>query len=215
MTAREGPIARARRRAGEDEARIRADIARSRQAAGLSHADVGRACGMSRTAVARTEAGTRRVTLEELACLGAAVGLDVRMAAYPAGDPIRDAGQNRVRARISREIHAGLGWRTEVPLPIAGDRRAWDALISGPDWQVAVEVETVITDIQALERRLSLKMRDGQLDRVVLVVADTPRNRRALASAPGAFTALPLRTRAVLAALRSGVDPGASGIVFI
>ena len=215
MTARHGALARARRIAEEDESRVRADIARSRRRAGLSQATVGRACGLSRSAVARTENGTRRATLAELACLGAAVGLDVRLRAFPAGDPIRDAGQLRLLERLRRELHPRLRWSTEVPLPIPGDMRAWDAVIKGDRWVLGVEAETVVDDIQALERRLSLKVRDGQIDCVILLVADTPRNRRALLAAHEAFADLPLRTRSLLGPLRNGRYPGASGIVVI
>ena len=80
---------------------------------------------------------------------------------------------------------------------------------------LGVEAETVIDDIQALERRLSLKVRDGQVDGVVLLVADTPRNRRALAAGNEAFAELPLRTRSILGPLRKGGYPGASGIVIV
>jgi len=215
MTARHGAIARARRIAEEDESRVRAEIARYRRSAGLSQAALGQACGLSRSAVARTEDGTRRATLAELACLAAAVGLDVRLRAFRAGDPIRDAGQLRLLERLRRELHPSLRWSTEVPLPIPGDLRAWDALIRGDRWLLGVEAETVIDDIQALERRLSLKVRDGQVDGVILVVADTPRNRRALSAAREAFADLPLRTRSALGPLRNGTYPGASGIVVI
>ncbi len=102
-----------------------------------------------------------------------------------------------------------------MPLPIPGDMRAWDALIKGDRWLLGVEAETVIDDIQALERRLSLKVRDGQVDGVILLVADTPRNRRALMGAREALADLPHRTRAILGPLRSGKYPGASGIVII
>src|SRR5262249_16423991 len=82
---------------------------------------------------------------------------------------------------------SGLRWRTEVPLPIEGDLRAWDAMITGPRWRVAVEAETVIEDVQALERKLSRKQRDGGIDHVMILIADTHRNRRAVAAAPAAF----------------------------
>jgi hypothetical protein len=114
---------------------------------------------------------------------------------------------------LHRELHPSLRWRTEVPLPIPGDPRSWDAITGGVGWRVGIEAETVIGDSQALERRLSLKRRDGGLDHVILLVADTPRNRSALAAAPAAFSDLPIRTREILAALRRGTDPGASGIV--
>jgi hypothetical protein len=85
----------------------------------------------------------------------------------------------------------------------------------GVDWRAGVEAETVIADTQALERRLSLKRRDGGLARVILLIADTPRNRRALAAAPAAFSDFPLRGREILTALAAGRDPGGSGIVML
>lgn len=215
MSSRHGPTARALRVAADDEARVLADISRSRRGAGLSQEEIGRPCGLTRSQVARTEAGSRRTTIRELACLGAAVGLDVRLRAYPAGDPLRDAGQQRLLERLLTRLHPSLRWSSEVPLPIEGDLRAWDAVIRSDGWRLAVEAETVLDDLQALERRLSLKHRDGGGDHVLLLVADTHRNRRALAAAPGAFADLPLGTRAVLAALRAGREPGGSGIVIL
>ena len=100
-------------------------------------------------------------------------------------------------------------------MPVVGDLRAWDAVIRGPGWRIGVEAETVLDDLQALERRLALKRRDGDVDHVVLLVADTRRNRRALAGAPAAFADLPMRTRDILAPLRDARDPGASGIVIL
>lgn len=153
--------------------------------------------------------------MEDIVAIGAAVGLDVRLRAFPAGDAIRDAGQQRLLGRLRPRLHPTLGWSTEVGLPIEGDRRAWDAVIRGEGWRVAVEAETVLDDLQALDRRLALKRRDGGEDHVILLVADTPRNRRALAAAPGAFADLPLRTREILRALGGGRAPVGSGIVIL
>jgi len=150
-----------------------------------------------------------------MACLGATVGLDVRMRAYPAGDPIRDAGQQRLLERLRKMVHPILLWRTEVGLPVEGDFRAWDAVIAGPGWRIAVEAETVLADIQAVERRLELKRRDGGVDHLILLVADTPRNRRARAAASALFAGLTGATRDVLRALRSGRDPGTSATLFL
>jgi hypothetical protein len=69
--------------------------------------------------------------------------------------------------------------------------------------------------MQAVERRLALKQRDGQVDHVVLVVADTRRNRRALASAPAAFPGFGRDARRVLRDLTGGMDPGMSAIVLL
>ena len=68
-------------------------------------------------------------------------------------------------------------------------------MIRAVDWRRPAEAETVLDDVQALERRLALKVRDGGVDGVILVIADTARNRRALAAAPGSFLGVRSRTR--------------------
>jgi hypothetical protein len=215
VTSRVGPIARARRIAADDQARVRVEIERGRLAAGLSIADLGRTVGLSRSATSRALAGLRPMSVEEFALLGAAVGLDTRLRGYPAGDPIRDAGSQRLLERLRAQLHPSLGWRTEVPLEIDGDLRAWDAVIGGRRWQCHVEAETVLDDLQALERRLERKRRDGGAHHVVLLVADTKRNRRALAAAPAAFGGFSRDARAVLGALRRGEDPGCDAIILV
>ncbi len=210
MSIRDGSLARAVRVASEDERRVLAELGRAQRAAGLSDEAVARACRMSRWAVARIVNGRRHGSIGELASIGAAVGRDVRLQAYPAGDPIRDAGQQRLLERFRARLHGDLRMRTEVALPIDGDRRAWDAVVRGVGWRRPVEAETVLDDIQALERRLNLKLRDGGADGVILVIAATRRNRSALTAAPTAFAGLDRDAHRVLAALRAGRDPGAS-----
>jgi hypothetical protein len=61
-----------------------------------------------------------------------------------------------------------------------------------------------------------LKSRDMGIGRVIVVVAATPANRRALLAAADVIsTSFPLGTRAVLNALSAARDPGANGIVVI
>ena len=137
------------------------------------------------------------------------------MRAFPAGDPLRDAGQLRLLERLRDRLDPALTWRTEVPLPIDGDRRAWDALIVGRGWRTAVEAETVLDDFQAVERRVAVKSRDGGIDHVIVLVAETRRNRRALAAAHGAFPDFSRDARGVLRDLGAGRDPGCSAIVIL
>lgn len=200
----------------QDLHRVRLDLGIERRGAGLSHDAVGAACNVSGSTAARIEGGaTRDPDLRVLAAMAAVVGLELRIRAFPAGDPIRDAGSQRLTNRLKIPLHADLTWLTEVPLPIPGDLRAWDAVVRAADWRLAVEAETVLDDIQAVERRVALKQRDGRVDHVLLLVADTRRNRRALASAPAAFPGFSRDARRVLRQLARGIHPGTSAIVLL
>jgi transcriptional regulator with XRE-family HTH domain len=216
MATRERPADRGRRLAADDLRRLARDVRLHRIGAGLSLRAVAAATHVDHVQVWELEHGRRSgLALPDLAALGAAVGLEVRLRAYPAGDPIRDAGQQRLLERLRRQLHPGLRWATEVPLPIPGDLRAWDAVISGDGWRLAVEAETVLDDLQALERRLALKHRDGGVDHVLLLVAATRRNRAALGGAPSALAAWRPMTRRILAALRAGRDPRHSATALV
>lgn len=170
---------------------------------------------MSHAQVGRIERGkVVDPTIGQLARLASAVGLDLSVRLYPGTDAVRDAAHLRLLERFRRGLHPRLGWRTEVPLALDGDRRAWDAVVRGDGWRAHVEAETRIADVQALQRRLALKMRDGHADRLILVVARTRTNTATLAAVRGAMaTMFPLSHREVVARLREGDDPGGSGIV--
>ncbi len=86
-------------------------------------------------------------------------------------------------------------------------------MISGIGWRIAVEAETRIHDVQALQRRITLKRRDGGEPDVVLLLNETRTNREALDGSAGLRDMLPLDGRTMLAALRDGRSPGGSGIV--
>lgn len=213
MATREDRFDRSRRDSRAARMRLGGELRIARRSAGLSLRAVARECRLSAAQVYRLERGSvAGPSLEAVMCVGSVVGLEVAVRTYPSGDPLRDAGHARLLGRFRGELHPRLTWRTEVPLPIVGDLRAWDAVIGGDGWQLPVEAETVLADGQAIERKLALKLRDGGFDHVVLLLADTRRNRTA---APGVQRTMPLDTRAVLAALRQGRDPGASGVVVL
>jgi transcriptional regulator with XRE-family HTH domain len=218
MGTRERPADRGRLRAVDSLRRVGREHKQARTAAGLSLRAVGAATETSHGQLSRFERGLLvRVNIDDLGAWCAVVGLDLSMRVYPSGDPIRDRGQLDLLERCRERIHPSLRWRTEVPLSIQGDLRAWDAEVSGgsPRWRIRVEAETNIADGQALERRLGLKVRDDPCN-VILLVADTRANRRVLATlAPGLRDLLPLNTRQVLSALAAGRDPGAGGIVIL
>jgi transcriptional regulator with XRE-family HTH domain len=193
------------------------ELRRARRGAGLSQRLVGRASGLSHSTVSRIEsAALPNASIAELARIGAVVGLHMSLRTYPGGDPLRDAGHVKLLSRFRRHVSASLSWQTEVPLPIEGDRRAWDAVIRGPTFRIGVEAETRVVDVQAVARKVSLKRRDGGVDYVVLVLAATATNRANAAALLSAFDGQSrLDSRTILDALARGADPGGSGIVIL
>lgn len=185
--------------------------------AGLSLREVAVAAGVSHNKVWRIEhAKTLDVSVLDLTRVGAAVGLDMSLRFYPGGDPVRDAAHVQLLHRLRSRIHPDLRWRTEVPLPITGDRRAWDATIAGVGFVLGVEAETRVRDAQAVARRVNLKQRDGELDHVILLVADTRANRLALQAArPELVDAFPITPRIALAALAEGRSPGGNAVIVL
>jgi transcriptional regulator with XRE-family HTH domain len=219
MATRERPADRGRRRCRESLHRVALDARRARIGAGLSQREVALAIGVSHSKVGRFERSGNQRSLEFVGALCAVVGLDLGIRAYPVGDPIRDRAQLALLERLRGRLHPTLRWRTEVPLPIPGDLRAWDAEVRAPKpnrWRARIEAETRIADGQALERRLALKLRDDPGGHLILLVSDTRANRAALRSiAAGFHDVLPLETRAILSALTAGRDPGGSGVVIL
>jgi hypothetical protein len=65
-------------------------------------------------------------------------------------------------------------------------------------------------------RRVNLKRRDGNVERVILCVLDTRANRRAFRAAEAVLrTDFPLDDSAVREALVAGRVPPASGVLFL
>ena len=188
--------------------------------AGLSLRACAAASGASYPQLWRFERGEiERLNVADVGAWFAVLGLDLVIKTYPAGDPIRDRAQLALLERLRARLHPSLRWRTEVPLPIEGDLRAWDAEIRGHEprpWRVRVEAETRIADEQALERRLRLKVRDDPNGHVILLIAETRENRRALPTlAAGMGDLLPAGPRELLSALGAGREPPGSGIVLL
>jgi hypothetical protein len=172
----------------------------------MSHAQFGR--------IERAELD--ELTLDRAGRTCAAVGLRLIVKAVPGGDPALDAGQLALLDRFRRNLSPTVRMTTEVPLPIPGDRRAWDGFIRIDGVAISVEAEARIRDAQAVDRRCALKRRDGGVDIVVLLIADTRANRRMLALHREALrSGFPFDTRQVLDALRAGRKPAGSGIVVL
>lgn len=188
----------------------------ARHAAGLSQASVARASGLDQARVSRIErsAGSP-ARLDEIALLGAALGLRISVRAYPAGSPVRDAGQLRLLERFRARIGVAFRWRSEAPIGGYGDLRAWDVELRGSG-RIGVDAETHIHDVQALQRRVETKARDSAVDRVVLVVARTRHNTAVLRDHGEALApTFSGGTHETLEAIRSGLLPEHNGIVVL
>jgi transcriptional regulator with XRE-family HTH domain len=218
MTVRDRRAARAASLAEALAENARREFRQARMAAGLSRGDIARPTGISASQVDRFERGDlQEIRLGQLCLMMTAVGLIPSLRFFPDGDALRDAGQLRVIGRLRDRIPPTPRFRTEVPLAGTRDRRAWDAVLDGTGCVDAFEIETRLADLQAVERRAMLKLRDdGKVQHVFLVIADTRWNRMALATGREALRGnFPLDTRETLASLGAGRCPGANGVVIL
>ena len=201
--------------------RLQADLGEelreARLARGLRQIDVARATNVSHSHISRIERGLLRdLAVADAARHGAAVGLRLHARFYPSGAGLRDAAQVDLLRRFRARIGDAWSWQLEAPLKIPGDMRAFDLLLTGAGGSIAVEAITRLRDAQAQLREATRKQRDGEVNRLVVLLAATHHNRDALDSAADVLaTAFPLTTRATLAVLANGEDPGQNGIVLL
>jgi hypothetical protein len=176
-----------------------------------------RELGCSTSQLWRTFAGqVDGISVTRLAEIGSVLGLELSLSFHPLGDPIRDQGQQALAKRFRALVADGWRAAAEVPLPGAGDLRAWDFLLRLGDQRVGVELETRIRDIQALARRIHQRERDGGVSAILIVLADSATNRRMadeLREALGVdYSTSP---RAILAALRTSRPLPGSGVILV
>jgi len=211
-------IEQAQRRARRQRDELGSELREARLTNGLRQCDVARALGWSHTRVGRIErAESRRAPLEDLAEFAGCVGLALSTRLYPSAGRLRDAAQLSMINRF-RELVVSGGWHVTLEAPVggAGDQRAFDLLLTRGGVAVALEFISRLRDVQAQVRRLTLKQAAAHEARLILVIAGTHANRRAVVEAGGALRdGFPLTSRAILEALRQGRDPGGNGIVFV
>lgn len=188
----------------------------ARRSSGLSLREIGRLLGVGHDLIARAERGDpAALTIELAARLAAVLGQELSVSLHPDGDPVRDKAHLALLERLRARLGPELRWRTEVPIPIAGDRRSADALIVGTRIEALVEAETHVYDVQELERGIAGKLRDLAMTRVILLVADTRHNRSVVKNVPELRRRFPVGTRASLSALCRGLDPGGDALVLL
>jgi transcriptional regulator with XRE-family HTH domain len=199
------------------------EFKRARTASGLSQHAVSDVVGISRPQYSRIERGQApEVSLQRIATIASVLGLEASLRFFPSGDVIRDRAHAELLERLHTRCHKSLAWRTEVPFPSPGDQRAWDALIRGVDqvsgdtWRVGVEAETHPNDLQALDRRLALKERDGGVDWMVLLLLTSRHNRSLLAThGPVLRARFPLDGRRALELLGAGAPLGRNALIVL
>jgi transcriptional regulator with XRE-family HTH domain len=216
MPTKERAIDRGHRQADRQLGTVGTELREARLAAGVSQTAVAQAAGTSRAEISRIERGRApMVPLRRLTSTAAVLGMDLSVRLFPAGLPLRDEAQRALLERLRSLLPPDVVWRTEVPIPIQGDLRAWDASISGSAWTVYVDAETRLQDIQALQRRTMLKQRDTSASRVILLIADTRTNRSILAALAAPLFADATPGGTLLAELAAGRDPGGSGLIVL
>jgi transcriptional regulator with XRE-family HTH domain len=185
--------------------------------AGLSLRHLEQATGVSRSRLSRLERSLApEVSLRTLTVVFAVLGMRLSVRPYTEGAPLRDDAHARLLRRFRARLAPTIRMRTEVPLGIDGDLRAWDGELLVAGETCKLEAETVLYDLQATDRRIALKMADDHVDRVILLVAATRRNRRVLREFGGLIAErYPLGTREVMAALAAGRLPERSGVVLL
>jgi transcriptional regulator with XRE-family HTH domain len=217
MATRTRAIDNAKRRWDRQRREIGDELRAARLILGVTQRAVAHAAGVSQSVVSRRERGrARQLTGAGIATHAAAVGLALSVKLWPAGGGIRDEAQARYIARFVARV--GRAWRVqlEAPVPISGDLRAADILLTSRTLRIAVEVITRLSDLQAQLRAARAKARDLGAGRLVIVVAATHANRRALAVARGALVAtFDMDSQRVLSQLAAGRDPGRDAIVML
>jgi len=218
MTTRERPGDQGALDAGRLVATAGREVRDARRALGMSQAAAARRAGMSDSQLGRIERGElERPTFEQVCRVGRAVGLEPSFTFYRSPLEVRDKAQLALLDRFERLLGPPLMMRREVPLPIAGDQRAWDGRIINGAKAASIEGESRLADAQATSRRIGLKQRDDpDAGVVILVVNRTAHNRRVLGAHREALRLqFPLDGAAIARELRRGRVPLLSGIIMV
>jgi hypothetical protein len=151
-----------------------------------------------------------------LARVAAAVGLRPSVRFWPLASRMLDQPQLKLLKRLNSRLHRSVGIQNEVPIPIPGDLRAADELLTCSDGTVIVEAYTRFVDYQAQARSAQRRKRDLGADRLVLLIAGGHANRRALRDAGSVVReSFPVPGRTALRVLADGHLPDGDAIIVL
>jgi hypothetical protein len=89
-------------------------------------------------------------------------------------------------------------------------------VVAGSSWRHAYEAETRPRDLQALERRVALKARDGGVDGVSLLLLDSRNNREFVRAHRASLEQrFPVPADRAIELLRAGADPGQGSVILL
>jgi transcriptional regulator with XRE-family HTH domain len=217
MSTRERPVDRGARRGRGLRADVIREFHEARIAAGISQQVIGKAMNRSDAWVSWIESGgNASLSIDDASRLLSCVGLELSVRAFPAGRGIRDEAQLALLARFKSLVTHEWSCRTEVSIPLPGDQRAWDMVVHRPGISIGVDGETRLRDIQAVDRRVMLKLRDSRLERAIILVADTRANRSTLRLFGDSLRPnYPVSSKDARSALAAGRDPGGNAIIVL
>jgi transcriptional regulator with XRE-family HTH domain len=214
----ESRVARADRKTAALMVRVGEEIRTARMSSGLTLTEVSHATGISRSEASRIERGESPwLDVATLSRVAAVVGMDMWIRLYPGPEPLRDHSHNLLGDAFRPLVASPLVIRSEVRVGDTRDLRAWDMTLTDPMGErCGVELETRFVDAQAQHRRIARKLEDSDIDRVLVVVADTRANRSAVRAAAGLLgTAYAIDDAGAIQALRSGRLPPRSALIFL
>lgn len=194
------------------------ELVQTRQSASISQRALAALLGCSQSEISRLEHLVKvdNVSFVQVSEVAALLGLELGAGLHAAGEPIRDKGHQALIGRLRVLLSTAFKVLAEVPLPTPGDRRSWDMLLRLPAQLIGVEAETRIRDMQRLVRHVHQRERDGGVDAIILLLADSRTNRDLvdeLREALGPGYAVP--PRLLFKALRSGQPISGSGVILL
>lgn len=210
-----------RQRARELAGRFGSELRIARVGVGLTQLQVATLASCSQQHVSRAEHGRVNVSLTTRCRLVAACGFDLGWRLYPMRTVrLRDSGQLQVANGIGSIAHPSARIALEVPVA-PHDLRAADLVITLPEEIIHVEIERSLVDLQGQLRAAQLKRRalaehEERPVRLVLAVPATGRTREAIRDiGPLLARTLPVGSRAILTAIRSGRPIGGDGLLLV